>query len=320
MTHHHILTALLLLTATHGHAQTWADTLQTLTGTGVLAGAVTLVADADNVLEIQAAGWADIQAQTPMTPDTLFWIASMTKGITAAALMILADEGKLTLDDPVAKHIPKLKDLWVLEHITPDRITLTKAKTPITIRQLLSHTSGLPFLSPQEQKIDDMPLREKISIYAQTPLLTQPGTAYQYSNAGINIAGRIIETVSGIPYQDFLQQRLFTPLGMTDTTFWPTPALQFGLKRSQSITDIVESQRGFKPSDRNDPSKREFLTNLTKRVFKVGLVSYPEYHDVILKTEIVPAVKCCATCFTLTSDVVACNMCTTFSITVCICR
>jgi len=206
-----------------GQAQAWAERLKGLTDGGVLAGAVTRVANAEKVLETRASGWADIEGQSPMCSYTVFWIASQTKGVTGAALMMLVDEGKVSLDDPVAKFIPKLKDLWVIEKAESDRMTLVKAKAPITVRQVMCHTSGFPFLSPQEQKIDAMPLREKISVYAQTPLLAEPGTKYQYSNIGINIAGYIIEVVSGMPYEAFLQKRLFEPLGMVDTCFWLTP-------------------------------------------------------------------------------------------------
>jgi CubicO group peptidase (beta-lactamase class C family) len=166
-----------------------------------------------------------------MTPDTLFWIASQTKGITGVALMILVDEGKVSLDDPVTKFIPKLKDLWVVESAEGNRMTLVKATKPITVRQVMSHTSGYPFLSPQEQKIDLMLLREKISVYAQTPLVAEPGAKYIYSNIGINIAGYIIEAVSGMPYETFMQKRLFEPLGMTETVFWLTPEQEARLAR-----------------------------------------------------------------------------------------
>ncbi|MCL2105314.1 MAG: beta-lactamase family protein [Kiritimatiellaeota bacterium] len=221
----------LTLAAIAAHAQTWPETLKSLTDRQVLAGAVTCVANADTVLETTASGWADIEQQRPMTPDTMFWIASQTKGFTGAALMMLVDEGKVSLDDPVAKFIPKLKDLWVIESAEGDRMTLLKARAPVTVRQVMSHTSGYPFLSPQEKNIDAAPLREKIAVYAQTPLLAEPGTRYQYSNIGINIAGYIIEVVSGMPYETFLQKRLFDPLGLTDTVFWLTPEQEARLAR-----------------------------------------------------------------------------------------
>ncbi len=98
---------------------------------------------------------------------------------------------------------------------------LKKPAHPITVREVLSHTSGLPFMSRIEHKIDTFTLHEAAISYALTPLTYQPGTKHVYSNAGINTAGRIIEVVSGMPYEEFMEKRLFRPLGMTDTTFWP---------------------------------------------------------------------------------------------------
>jgi CubicO group peptidase (beta-lactamase class C family) len=104
-----------------------------------------------------------------------------------------------------------------------DHVLLRKPVHPITAREILSHTSGLPFSSPLEQPtLDGLPLRDAVRSYAMVPLQFPPGTKYQYSNAGINTAGRIIEVVSGVPYEQFMEQRLFKPLGMKDTTFWPS--------------------------------------------------------------------------------------------------
>jgi CubicO group peptidase (beta-lactamase class C family) len=212
--------------------QTWPERLRAMTAGNVLAGAVTVVADKEKTLETEASGWADIEGQRPMKPDTVFWIASMTKGITGAALMILVDEGKVSLDDPVSKYVPTMKDLWVIEQAAGDRVTLVKAKAPVTVRQVMSNTGGFPFLSQQEQKLDAAPLRARIALYAQTPLLAEPGTRYQYSNVGINIAGYVIEVASGMPYDVFLRTRLFEPLGMTETDFWLTPEQEARLAQS----------------------------------------------------------------------------------------
>jgi len=190
-----------------------------------LAGAVVLVTDRDAPLLVEAAGRADIAANRPMATDALFWIASMTKPMTAAAVMILVDEGKLSLDDPVATHLPEFRDLWVVAEKGPERMVLERPVRPITIRDILSHTSGLPFKSAiEEPTLDLTPLAVNARSYTATPLLFQPGTGYHYSNAGINTAGRIIELVSGMPYERFLEERLFRPLGMKDTTFRPTAA------------------------------------------------------------------------------------------------
>ena len=183
-----------------------------------LAGAVALVANKEKILSVTAVGFADIEAKKPMAPDAVFWIASQSKGITAAAVMMLVDEGKLSLDDPVEKYLPEFKD----QKVSAGKGAPVDRARSITIRDLLSHVSGLPFKSAEEQPtLDGLPLAAAVKTYAKAPLATQPGTHYQYSNAGINTAARVLEVVSGLAYEDFMQQRLFGPLGMTDTTFWP---------------------------------------------------------------------------------------------------
>lgn len=183
-----------------------------------LAGAVALVANKEKILSVTAVGFADIEAKKPMAPDAVFWIASQSKGITAAAVMMLVDEGKLSLDDPVEKYLPKFKD----QKVSAGKGAPVDRARSITIRDLLSHVSGLPFKSPEEQPtLDALPLAAAVKTYAKAPLVTQPGARYQYSNAGINTAARVLEVVSGQAYEDFMDKRLFGPLGMKDTTFWP---------------------------------------------------------------------------------------------------
>jgi CubicO group peptidase (beta-lactamase class C family) len=199
-----------------------AAALRPFVNSGSLAGAVTLVADKDRVLSLEAVGFADIAANRPMQTDALFWIASQSKPITAVALMMLVDEGKVKLDDPVATYLPEFKDQWLVVEQDKDHVLLKKPKHPVTVRSILSHTSGMPFRSALEQPtLDLLPLQEAVRSYAMTPLEFEPGSKYQYSNAGINTSGRIIEVISGMPYETFLQQRLLRPLGMMDTTFWP---------------------------------------------------------------------------------------------------
>lgn len=190
-----------------------------------LAGAVALVVDRDRVLFVGAVGSADIAKQQPMTPEALFWIASQTKAMTAACVLMLVDEGKVTLDDPLEKYLPEFKTLMVDADKSEERVKLIKPQRPPTLRDALSHTSGLPFSSEAEQPtLDALPLEAAVKSYAKLPLLSHPGTKYEYSNAGINSAARVIEIVSGQKYEDFLQKRLLDPLGMTETTFWPTEA------------------------------------------------------------------------------------------------
>jgi CubicO group peptidase (beta-lactamase class C family) len=200
-----------------------AEVLQPFVKDRALAGAVVLVADKDKVLALEAVGYADIEDNRLMKTDALFWIASMSKPITAAALMMLIDAGLVRLDDPIEKHLPEFKGLWVAVEQDKEHILLKRPKTPVTVRHILAHTSGMPFASPMElNPRDQLVLRDAVLSYAMTPLQSEPGAKYQYSNSGINTAGRIIEVVSGRPYEVFLQERLFEPLGMRDTTFWPT--------------------------------------------------------------------------------------------------
>ncbi len=200
-----------------------AAKLEPFVASHTLAGAVMLVATKDKVLDVETAGFADIAGKKPMKPDTLFWIASQSKAMTAAALMMLVDEGKVSLNDPVEKFLPEFAGQMLAVERDADHVLLRKPAHPITVREVLSHTSGLPFASAMEQPtLDTLPLRVAVRSYAMTPLVFPPGSKYQYSNAGVNTAGRIIEAVSGMPYEKFMDERLFGPLGMKDTTFWPS--------------------------------------------------------------------------------------------------
>jgi CubicO group peptidase (beta-lactamase class C family) len=228
--------------------------LQPLAADHTFAGAVTLVAMRDRTVYSKAIGYRDLAAKTPMTTDSLFWIASTTKPMTATAFMMLVDEGKINLDDPVEKYLPEFKGQMVREGsansgqnnadaAAPQK--LVPAIHPIRVREILSHTSGLPFKSAaQPGALDTMPLKEAVKTFAAEPLNFQPGTNYAYSNEGVNTAARIIEVVSGIPYEQFMQQRLFTPLGMKDTTFWPSPdqvrRLAKTYKLDEHTKDLVE--------------------------------------------------------------------------------
>lgn len=190
-----------------------------------LAGAVVLVVDKEKVLSVEAVGFRNIGGRKAMTTDALFWIASQSKSMTATAVMMLVDEGKIALDDAVEKYLPEFHGQMVVAEKDNDHILLQRPAHPITIREVLSHMSGMPFQSAVENPtLDGLPLAAAVRSYAMTPLQTEPGTHYQYSNAGINTAARILEVVSKMRCEDFMQQRLFDPLGMKDTTFWPNEA------------------------------------------------------------------------------------------------
>lgn len=222
-----------------------APLLQPFVDEHVLAGAVTLVANKDTILSLEAVGYADVAAKKPMRTDDLFWIASMSKPIAATAVMMLVDDGKLSLDDPVAKYLPAFGDVTVLDKKGGDT-SPRKPKGPILVRHLLSLSAGMQFRSPMESgPLDVGTLAERVDSYAKMTLDFDPGTNYQYSNASINTAARIVEIVSGTPYEKVLDQRLFQPLGMTDTTFWPSGARLARLAKSyqgnKDKSDIEET-------------------------------------------------------------------------------
>jgi CubicO group peptidase (beta-lactamase class C family) len=176
-----------------------------------IAGAVTLVAAPDRILHLGAIGFADVSAGRPAQPDTLYWIASMTKPVTATAVLMLQDEGKLSVDDPVAKYLPALAALKTRDGKTAQ----------VTLKDLLTHTSGMAEATPQEAGAAHT-LADLIPAFTSKTLQFEPRTKWQYCQSGINTLGRIVEVVSGQSLPDFFQTRLFDPLGMKDTTFYPS--------------------------------------------------------------------------------------------------
>lgn len=203
--------------------------MQAFVDQGEIAGAVTVVGRHDGILGFEAVGLADVDKQRPMTKDSIFRIASMTKPVTAIAVMMLADEGKLKVDDPVEKHLPEFRGQMLVAGRDKDAVTLKKPSRPITIRDLLTHTSGLPNWPPGLADLyikRNRTLAEGILAISQRPLDFEPGSKWAYCNTGIDTLGRIVEVVSGRPYEDFLRDRIFRPLGMTDTTFYPPPDMR----------------------------------------------------------------------------------------------
>ena len=192
---------------------------------GDLPGIITVIADTEKVISMECFGYQDIAKDRKMMPDALFWVASQTKSVTASAVMILVDEGILDLDEPVTTYLPELKRLMVARVSREGWQALERLDKPITLRHLLSHTSGMAFLTGLQQqmnKIDALPLDLSLYVTAMTPLLFDPGEKMSYSNQGIDIAGTVVERVSGMPFTDFVQKRIFDPLDMKSATFWPT--------------------------------------------------------------------------------------------------
>jgi CubicO group peptidase (beta-lactamase class C family) len=175
-------------------------------------GAVTLVATRERVTHLEAHGKAGPGNAKPMRKDSIFWIASMTKPITGTAILMLQEEGKLSVDDPVSKFIPSFGDLK----------TPSGRPARLTLKHLMTHTSGLAEATSEESKAA-LSLADLIPAYLSKPMQFEPGTQWKYCQSGINTLGRIIEVVSGKPYPSFLAERLFEPLGMKDTTFYLRP-------------------------------------------------------------------------------------------------
>ncbi len=199
-----------------------AGALQPFVDDQTIAGAVAMVCSPEKVLALEMVGFSNLETQAPMRADAMFWIASMTKPMTSMALMMLVEEGKLNIEDPVEKYLPEFKGQMLVEEKTPDRVVLRKPAHPITIKNLLTHTSGLTSSLPTGgSALDTLTLRGAVVAYAISPLQFEPGSKWQYCNPGINTLGRLIEVASGKPYAEFMQERLFGPLGLKDTTFWP---------------------------------------------------------------------------------------------------
>jgi len=192
-----------------------------------VAGAVTLVSHRNDVVEFHALGMADIEARRPMQKDTIFQIMSMTKPVTAIGIMMLAEEGKLALRDPVEEYLPEFRGQRVTTDNGPDAGRLSIPEHPIAIRDLLTHTAGIQDSAPPAihdyPQLMNVPLAEVARQFAKQPLLFQPGTQWSYSSPGIEILGRLIEVCSGQKYEDFITDRILRPLGMKDTFFYPPP-------------------------------------------------------------------------------------------------
>lgn len=188
---------------------------------GAVSGVVTLIERRGTLALLDAQGLADVASKTPMKTDTIFQIMSMTKPVTGVAIMMLVDEGKIRLNDPVERHIPEFRGQWVVQSKTGETQVLGKPARPITIRDLMSHTSGLPAMPPAGMgellwKMDKT-LGEAVAIYSQMPLEFEPGSRWMYSNPGIATLGRIVEVASDTTFEKFLETRIFQPLGMKDS-------------------------------------------------------------------------------------------------------
>jgi CubicO group peptidase (beta-lactamase class C family) len=249
-----------------------------------LAGMIGIIADKTGRIHYRnVLGYADVEAKRPISEDNTFWIASMSKMFVGASVMMLVDEGKVSLDDPVTKFIPQLSRSMVVAEKDEAHVLLKPLARPVTIRHLLSHTSGLAGSSELQQTTgsDSAPLKARALSSVTGPLQWQPGEKYQYGNQGMNIAARVVEIVSGKSYQDFLQERLFDPLGMKETTFWPSEGqverLAVGYGPNKERNGFARASMGFltKPlSDRvhRYPEAAGGLFSTTHDIVRYGLM------------------------------------------------
>ena len=205
------------------------DYMANMVDSGRVAGVSTLILRHGKVAASRTYGQADLASATPLRPDSIFRIYSMTKPIAATAMMILFEEGHWTLDDPVTKFIPEFANLKVCTGVGPDgEITVEDVKRPPNLREVMSHTAGFGYglfdFHPVERAYRAAgPMgadgdQDFIDRVAAQPLMFQPGTEWFYSVAS-GILGVIVSRISGQPFGDFLQQRIFGPLGMVDTAF-----------------------------------------------------------------------------------------------------
>lgn len=192
-----------------------APRMQEFVDKGEAAGVVSLIASRDRILHLSAVGKSDMAKDRKMRTDDIFWIASMSKPITAVCIAILADEGKLSFDDPLSKHLPEFAGLEVNENGQS-----AKPSHPVTLRDVMTHTSGLGEMTSREPHLTLAETSKKLS---QQPLRFQPGSRWAYSTAGLDVLGRVVEVASGMPFDLFLQKRLLDPLGMTNTSFRIAP-------------------------------------------------------------------------------------------------
>jgi CubicO group peptidase (beta-lactamase class C family) len=207
----------------------WA---QKLVADQKLAGLITMVARRGQVVHFETCGRMDVAADKRMQTDTLFRIYSMTKPLTSVAIMMLYEEGRFQLDDPIARYLPMFKEMRVFAGGTVEKYETVPAKRPITFKDLLTHTSGFTYGFMEATPVDalhrahgvdfqtaDATLPEMMERLAKLPLLSQPGAEWNYS-VSTDVLGALVETISGMPFDRFLKERIIDPLQMRDTGFY----------------------------------------------------------------------------------------------------
>jgi CubicO group peptidase (beta-lactamase class C family) len=233
-----------------------AFALQHFVDNDEITGAVTAVVGPDGIIALEAFGLADVAKKRSMSKDSMFWIASMTKPMTAMGVMMLIEEGKVKLDDPLEKFVPEFKGIQL--KTAQGLVAPTRA---VTVKDLLTHSSGIDTTTATavNTPVDTLPLAAMCVAYAKKPLVNEPGTQWTYNNNGINLLGRIIEVASGKPFSDFMEERLFEPLGMDNTTFWPNPdhmdVLAKPYSKSKDSGELVEAKNTRFSEPLHDPKR-----------------------------------------------------------------
>jgi CubicO group peptidase (beta-lactamase class C family) len=261
------------------------------------AGAVTVVARRGRVVQFKTYGMRDIEAGIPMSKDSIFRIYSMSKPITSVAVMILHEEGHFLLSDPISRYLPEFEDIEVgveeVEEASGERVLKTvPAEREVSIRDLLRHTSGLTYGFWGDSLVDkmyldkevltkDATIQEIITKLGTIPLKHQPGDVWEYG-LSTDVLGRLVEVVSGKPFDEFLEERVFAPLGMTDTAFYVP------FEKASRLATVYEANETNTAITPYDPSKaRDFLKKPTYFSGGGGLVStaadYLRFSQMLLK-------------------------------------
>ena len=245
------------------------DALKPYVDDGRLSGAISVFYD-NGVQETCCIGYADVAAKRAITMDDVYMQCSQTKGFCGVTVAKLVEEGKLKLDDPVSKYLPEFAELWIDAGTSNGVKTLVKAKNGLTVRMCLNHTGGFPFESSAKTPSvwagkteltvvgggwsGGCPIRQTAMVAAKSPLLFEPGTKVQYSNTGIDIGAAVVEVITGMRWEDYLQKTVLDPLGMTSTTFWPTD------KQLETQIEMYEPQK-------DAPAKYKLFSNWEQRPY-----------------------------------------------------
>ena len=190
--------------------------LQEFVEEGKIAGAVMLLARHDGVVLLAAVGYQDLETKTPMRTDAIFRMASIAKPMTALGIMVLQEDGRLSIRDRVARHLPDFRNLQAE--------AASERPRPVILEQLMTHMSGMASETDlYEQDFMARSLADVVATYSSRPLASAPGTRFIYSSPGFDILGRVIEVVSGMTYEAFMEERVFGPMGMEDSGFFVPP-------------------------------------------------------------------------------------------------